>query len=124
MPTAVLLLPHALLVHVYARQKLSVPHCAALLQSTQVPVPLQKSPLPQAKLSAWFGLLGVPALHTSLVQGLPSTGTSVLKTAFTATPAPLHSCTRQSPVVWLPGGRSVPLAVLLVPQVLLLHVKV
>ena len=100
-----------------------MPHWLAAVQSTQAPEPLQKSPEPHAVLMAVGGLLGVPAVHTSLVHAFPSTGRSVLNAVLTATPAPLHSCTRQSPVVWLPGGRSVPMAVFTVPQVLLLQVN-
>ena len=102
---------------------MAVPHCVALLQSTQAPEPLQKSPEPHAKSAGRLGLLGVPALHTSLVQAFPSTGRSVLKTEFTTAPEPLHSCTRQSPLDWLPAGKSVPAAVLVVWQTPALHAK-
>ena len=75
-------------------------------------------------ISGATGLLGVPLVHRSLVQLFPSTGTSPSVAVFTVPPEPLHSWVRQSPAVWLPAGRSVPAAVLEVPQVLLLHVKV
>ena len=76
-----------------------MPHWLAMVQSTQAPEPLQKSPEPQAVLAAVGGLLGVPAVHTSLVHALPSTGRSVLNAVLTVLPAPLHSSTWQLPAV-------------------------
>ena len=92
------------------------------MQSTQLPEPLQKSPEPHAVLMARFGLVGVPAVQMSPVQALPSTGRSVLNVFCTGLPEPLHSHSLQSPVVWFPGGRSVPMAALVNPHVLLLQV--
>jgi hypothetical protein len=94
-----------------------------MVQSTQLPAPLQKSPVPQAVLMATLVNVGVPAEHVSVVHALLSFGTSVLAMVFIVPPAPLHSSRRQLPAVWSPGGRSVPDATFTVPQVLLLHVK-
>ena len=70
-----------------------VPHWAAAVQSTHAPLPLQKSPVPHAKFSARFGLLGTPAVHESAVHSLPSTGTTVLSATLRVAPMPLHSIT-------------------------------
>ena len=70
-----------------------MPHWLAAVQSTQLPAPLQKSPEPHAVLMGAAGLLGTPAVHTSLVHVLPSTGRSVLNGVLMVLPAPLHSST-------------------------------
>jgi hypothetical protein len=87
----------------------AVPHCVALLQSTHAPAPLQKSPVPHAVFSASGGLLGAPAVHTSAVHALPSTGTSLSKARDTVAPAPSHSRRWQLPAVC--PGSGVPFAV-------------
>jgi hypothetical protein len=43
--------------------------------------------------------VGAPAVQTSAVQPLPSTGTSPLSTAFVTPPAPSHSSAWQSPAI-------------------------
>ena len=101
-----------------------MPHWAALLQSTQAPEPLQKSPVPHAVLMAKLVNVGVPAEQLSLVHWLLSFGRSVLSTAFVVPPAPLQRCSRESPAVWLTVGSPVLRAVLVRSQVLLLQVKV
>jgi hypothetical protein len=68
------------------------------------------------------GFDGVPEVHTSSVQALPSTGTSESKLTVSTAPEPLHWFCLQSPAVWLLTG--VPAAVFVEPQVSLVQAKV
>jgi hypothetical protein len=93
-PAVVKEVPQVLLVQVRWRQSLSVPgHCDDALHWTHVPKPLQT--LPPFWLHGEFkgtgGLLGVPALQTSPVHWLPSTGKSLSSTTLTTFPKPSHS---------------------------------
>ena len=54
------------------------------------------------------GLLGTPAMHTSPVQSLPSTGRSVLSALDCVPPELPHVSSWQSPATWLPEGMAVP----------------
>jgi hypothetical protein len=90
-----------------------------MVQSTQLPEPLQKSPLLHAVLIALFGLLGVPDVQTLSVQGFASTGRSLSSTALVVPPTPLQRSSRQSPDTCMATGSAVPLLVLEVAQVLL-----
>ena len=70
-----------------------------------------------------FVNVGEPDEHVSLVHALPSLGRSVFSATLRTPPMVLHSRTWQSPAVWLPAGRSVPAAVLLVWHVPALQLK-
>jgi hypothetical protein len=61
------------------------------------------------------GFPGVPEVHTSFVQGLPSAGTSVLSMTLVTPPAPSQTLFRQSPGVC---AAEVPAGALVNPQVL------
>jgi hypothetical protein len=80
------------------------------------------APTLQAEPDAVGGFEGTPAVHTSLVQALPSTGTSVLSATATIAPAPLHWFFWQLLAVCADVG--VPLAVKAKPQVLATQVRV
>jgi hypothetical protein len=74
------------------------------MQPTQFPAPLQsKSPfIPHAVPDDLFGFDGTPAVHTSSVQSLLSTGTSASLVTSSVCPAPSHTVCRQSPA-WAAG---------------------
>jgi len=61
------------------------------------------------------GFEGAPAVHTSFVQTLPSTGRSVSSLADVTPPAPSHTAFLQLPVA--SGSAAVPACVLMKPQV-------
>jgi hypothetical protein len=68
------------------------------------------------------GFAATPALHTSSVHWLLSTGRSLSKFTVTIAPLPSHCACLQSPVVWV--CVAVPAATFAVPQVLLSQVRV
>ena len=99
-PPAVLLTPHAPLMQVRVWHSVSVPgQVDAVRQATQWLAPSQTSPVPQAVPDATGRCAGVPAEHSSVVHGLPSTGRSVLLLNETELPAPSHCRPLQSPAV-------------------------
>ena len=107
-PPTKLFSPQLFPVHVRLWHWFPFGHWVAVVQSTHVPEPLQKSPLPHAVLMALFGLLGVPDVQMSLVHELPSTNTSLSSTALVVPPTPLQRSSRQLPVTCIPAGSAVP----------------
>src|SRR5690242_18392300 len=109
-----------LFVQVCVWQAVLVPQSAAVLQPTQAPVPLQIRLVPQAVPVATFGFVGRPAVQTSVVQALPSTGRS--RSSLTTSALPLMQIVfLQSPLVW--AETAIPLGVSAMPQVPLTQVR-
>jgi len=79
LPAAALLIPHAwFALQVRVWHSVSVPgQVAAVRQPTHVPAPSHTEVPPQFVPAVIGGFAGVSPLHTSLVQGLLSTGRSV-----------------------------------------------
>src|SRR5262245_4210672 len=93
-PIAVKLVPQTPAVHVRAWQSSSMPgQSEGIAHPTQEPAPSQTTAVPQEAPAAVGGFDGTPAVHTSSVQGLPSSGTSVSSSASCAIPAPSHCFT-------------------------------
>jgi hypothetical protein len=118
-------------VHVLSQQypsmQLPLEHSPASMQGVplgflQTPAPLQMPPPPHGVLSGSNGLEGTPAVQTSFVQMLLSTGTSTLSGLLMVLPWPSHSMTLQSFDIW-PVGRLVPIAVKLNPHIPPVHVR-
>ena len=81
-PAAVKARPQTLAAQVLVAQKVSAPHWLGSVQPTHWPAPSQVSvPSPHASPLSLTGCAGVPALHTSPVQSLLSSGRSVSSTA-------------------------------------------
>jgi hypothetical protein len=86
--------PHLPPVHVRVSHAVSCPgQVAAVVHPVHAPWPSQVWVPPHGVLATSGGFDGVPAVQRSAVQGLLSTGTSVLSTALTTLPAPSHSST-------------------------------
>src|SRR6185295_256688 len=67
--------------------------------STHLEAPSQIRLAPHDVPEATGRCIGVPARHSSVEQGLPSTGRSVLSSTTSLSPAPLHRSPLQSPAV-------------------------
>src|SRR3954468_8076005 len=100
-------------LQVWAWQVVSAPQSAAVMQPTQAPWPLHIRLVPQLVPLVRFGFVGTPAVHTSPVHALPSTGLSASSLIVIGAPA-MQTLRLQSPGVWL--GTAVPSAVLAMPQ--------
>src|SRR5204862_1304762 len=95
-PCVVLATPQTPFVQVRWWHSVSVPgQPEAVRQLTQAPWPSQIVLVPQLVPAETLGLLGVPAVQTSLVHGLPSTGRSVSSLTVTIAP-PLQTFFLQS----------------------------
>ena len=90
-PASVFATPHCPPAeHVRAWQKVLAPQSGGWLQPMQCPALSQcrVPPPPQGGLPCLAGLVGTPAVQTSSVQSLPSTGLSVSSTTSMLLPAP------------------------------------
>jgi hypothetical protein len=115
--------PHVPATQVRHEQLVSVPgQSVGAMQSTQTPLPSHILAPPHDVRAGAGGFEGTPAVQTSDVQALPSTGKSVLSMAGVIPPIPLHSLRRQSPAVWAMTG--VPAALLATPHALAAQVRV
>src|SRR4051812_7977436 len=96
-------------------QSVSVPgQVEAVMQTTQAPWPSQTVLPPQLLPAVTNGLVGMPAVQTSCVQALPSTGRSRSSLAVVVPPWPSQTFFLQSRAVC--AGTSVPAAMLLMPH--------
>lgn len=124
-PLAVKLKPHTCAEHVRVWHSVSVPaHCVGALHCTQAPAPSQNDPplWVHAVSTARGGLDGTPAVQTSSVHCMLSTGTSALSFTLTIAPDPLHWFFLQSPAVCDATG--VPLAAKLNPHTFAVQARV
>ena len=119
-PTAAFWTPQVPFVQVCVWQVVLVPQSAATLQPTQVPWPLQIKLAPQAVPLARFGFVGTPAVQTSVVQALPSTGRSRSSLTMSELPV-MQTVFLQSPGV--SPDTAIPSAMLAVPQTPLVQVR-
>jgi len=89
-PAAALFTPHVPLVHVCVWQGVSVPQLAAVMQPTHALWALHIRLVPQDVPAERGGFENTPAVQTSAVQGLPSTGLSLSSLTITPWPVPSH----------------------------------
>src|SRR4029079_5995419 len=94
----------------------------AVRQVTQAPWPSQIVFVPQLLPACTFGLLGVPAVQTSNVQALLSTGRSRSSPTVVTPPWPLQTFFLQSRAVC--AAPSVPIAMLATPQAPFMQLRV
>src|SRR5262245_13751438 len=98
MPAALFRMPQTFWMQVRVRQSPSDPgQSAAVRQPTQRPCPSHSCPPPHIVLAAVGGLDGRPAVQTSCVHGLPSTGRSLLSMIAVTFPWPSQRRLLQSP---------------------------
>src|SRR5207249_2540310 len=90
-----------------------------LLMQPHWPVALHICMLPQAVPAGAGGCDGTPAVQTSSVHGLPSTGRSMSSGIEVMPPLPSQTAVLQLPAVWL--ARGVLAAVFAGPQVWAVH---
>ena len=116
-PCIALTTPHTPMSQERVWHSVSCPgQSSAIRHSTQLPVPSQSEPVPllQTSPDASGGFDGTPAVQTSSVQSLSSTGRSASSSIASSVPCPLHWNTLQSPAMLLPA--SVPAATGSVPH--------
>src|SRR5690242_14208329 len=91
-------MPQTPRAHVRALQLVSTPgQVDAVRHWTQTLLPLHRvPPIEQAVPEVVGGFEGTPAVHTSFVHWLPSTGTSVFLGALVTPPLPSHCFSLQS----------------------------
>jgi hypothetical protein len=96
----------------------SIVQSLATLHSTHAPVAPQTLPpsSAQAEPSASFRCVATPLSQASLVQTVPSSGTSSSALSSTMWPSPSQILVLQSPAVWSAAGSTVPLTTAIVPH--------
>ena len=105
-PTGMIFTPHLPSSQVSCLHSvLSPAQSFSVRHSAQPPLPSQSAPPSEhAPPAATGGFEATPAVHTSSVHSLPSTGRSASSTTSVTTPAPSHCFAWQSPAVCFASG--------------------